>query len=115
MASGIPALAAQLIPAMKTLKAEKPREGYMRVTVSADILLPMKNAVTLMDALTLAEQAPSYYNSYRITPISKDSISYSAMSAQDYDRYKIAALLNVSYDEVVAAEKESRNSESTTP
>ncbi len=90
--------------AKKKLKAEKPRDSYMVIEIDGGLVLPQKDGVALLAAMNMAERAPTYRNSYRVTPLDKSAITSSSMSPQDYDRYKVAAILGVSYSDVLDAE-----------
>lgn len=101
--------------ARKKLKAEKPREHYMAITIDGTFILPHKAAVVLLDAIKEAERGPSYSTNHSITSLDKYAIQSNVMPWQDYDRYKLAALLNVTYDTIKDAEEEARRNQQHAP
>ena len=89
--------------AVAKVQATKPKENYMMVTLSYSnkIILPYKDGVTLMTALSNAEQLHEPYNDqHHISGIERGAITSVLMSHDEYARFKIAALLGVSPDEV---------------
>mgnify|MGYP001053742819 CR=1 FL=1 len=101
--------------AIKKVKAEKTRENFMVISIEASLVLPHKDGVALLQALANAEKLPRWSSTKAIEPLDRDSITTTPMSPQDYDRYKVAALLNVSYQDVLDAEKAAANPNATTP
>lgn len=89
--------------AVKKVKTAKPRENYLLVRLGYDssLVLPHSDGMALVAALSRAEKLIDRYSeSKRITELERDSIHVHTMSYQEYDRYKIAALLNCSPDDV---------------
>ena len=101
--------------AKKKVKAEKPRDHYMRLQISGEIVVPYRDGVQILSALVSAEKAPEYYKQYRISELSREAITSSVITYQEYDRHKLAALLNVTPDEVKEAEDLARKAQQQTP
>lgn len=97
--------------AVKKVKAEKPKENFMVFSFDSSynkrILLPYKDGAALLVLLANAELLDDRYGEpKRIVELERDTCVISAFSHQEYERYKIAALLNISPDEVkIAAEQ----------
>ena len=111
-----------LVEATKKIKAEKPKENFMLLKFGYDchFVLPHKDGVAVLNGLASAERLEeSYQKPKRITEVSRDQIAVSSMSVQEYERYKIAALLHLSPDEVKemmeAANKPPSPASATTP
>lgn len=95
--------ATQYEKAKKAVQAKKARDNYLVVKIGYDIklILPYKAGLAFMEAIGQAEKASKGYGTIdRIVELPQDSLEISTLSAEDYDRYKIAALLNVTIDEV---------------
>jgi len=88
--------------AKKEIKDMKSSEGFMVITVSydKDLVLPYRDGLAFMTAIINAEQLSGNYNDKRIKDFDNDTITARIMSYKDYERRKIAALLNVSYDDM---------------
>ena len=89
--------------ALKAVTTKKPKDNYMVVELdySLKLLLPFKDGLTFMTALNNAELLEtSYSKPTMITPIERDKIKSTVMSCDEYERIKIAALLQITPDEV---------------
>lgn len=89
--------------ALKKVSQKTNKENYLLLTLGYDnkILLPHKDGIALMAALANAEQFNDPYNkTHSITELDKDKIKIGTFSHEEYLRYKIAALLNMTIDEV---------------
>ena len=87
--------------AVKKVKAEKPKDNFMTVHIDAHLILPHKDGVLLLQALSNAERFPRYYSDPKvIEPLDGDIVTTQPMSWQTYEQHKIAALLGVSFDTV---------------
>lgn len=84
--------------ALKTVQSKKSESSYLLVNLSYDahLVLPYKAGIAFLESL---EQAEQYNNSYHtkkgIRGLEKDKITSSILSAREYQRIKIAALLGV--------------------
>lgn len=91
--------------AKKKVLAEKPKDNYMvfkfDIEYSKRLLLPHKDGAALIALLANAEMLDEGYSKpKRITEIERDMVNTWVMSHQEYQRYKIAALLNITLEEV---------------
>ncbi len=89
--------------AYKKVQAIKPRDNYLVIEMSYDkkIVLPYKDGLAFMAALSYAEQLNTPYNErHSIKSLETDGIQSRIMSYQEYQRYKIAALLNIEINDV---------------
>jgi len=94
--------------AKKEVQARKKKENFLVLSVGYDLkfVLPYKEGTLLVEALGAAEQLHGRYGDpKRIGEIDRDQISITPMSVEEYERHKIAALLNVTVDEVQQFEK----------
>lgn len=100
--------------AVKKVKAEKPKENFMLVKIDAQLVLPHSDGIALLNSLAHAEKMPDYYGSRKyITELDRHSLESSVISHQEYVRYKIAALLCLSLEEVKEAEEQAAKNNST--
>lgn len=89
--------------AVKKVQAKKPKENLLLVTLGYDnkILLPHKDGIALLAALNSAEQFNDPYGKpHSITEMDRSKITIAQMSHEEYERYKIAALLGITVEEV---------------
>lgn len=89
--------------AVKKIQARKTKENFLVFTFGYDskIVMPHKDGVALIACMANAEQLYDPYNGkHYIGEMEKAKIQISQMSQEEYERYKIAALLDISMDEV---------------
>jgi hypothetical protein len=91
--------------AIKKIRAEKPKENYMVLTFNTGydkkLLMPQKEAAALLALLSTAEVLSDRYGEQnRIIEVPRDLVITCSFSHQEYERYKIAALLHITPDEV---------------
>lgn len=89
--------------ALKKVQAKKARENYLVFTFGYDnkIILPHKDGVALVACMANAEQLYDPYNGkHYIGEMEKTKVQIGQLSQEEYERYKIAALLDISLDEV---------------
>jgi hypothetical protein len=94
--------------ALKIVQTRKPKENYLLIQLTYDtkVILPYKDGITFMSSLVNAEQLSEHYDKpSRIVHFAKESITTRVLSNQEYERHKIAALLNVSVSDVEAFEQ----------
>jgi hypothetical protein len=92
--------------AVKKVQARKTKENFLVFTFGYDnkILLPHKDGVALIACMANAEQFYDPYNGkHYIGELEKTKVTIAQMSQDEYERYKIAALLDISLEEVKAA------------
>jgi hypothetical protein len=89
--------------ASKKVQARKTKENFLVFTFGYDskIVMPHKDGVALIACMANAEQLyDPYGGKHYIGEMEKTKIQISQMSQEEYERYKIAALLDISLDEV---------------
>lgn len=89
--------------AKKKVAAEKPRENFMLIRLGYDthIVVPHKDGLAILAGMVHAEKWDSSYSAtHKIAPLDEDAIKTSVLSAKDYERHKIAGLLNLTYGEI---------------
>lgn len=89
--------------ALKKVQSNKTKENFMLINISysKDLILPYKDGIQLMASLTNAEQLLTpYQQQHRIAGLERDAVTSRVFSHEEYEQYKIAALLNVTIDEV---------------
>lgn len=89
--------------ALKKVQTIKPKDNYMVIEMYYDnkIILPYKDGLAFMAALVNAEAYTTSYNEpHRIGSFNRDGIKSTIMSGEDYVKTKIAALLNVTMDQL---------------
>lgn len=89
--------------AVKKVQTKKEKDPFMVFKLSYDlnVVVPHKDGVSLLASLINAEQLCVPYNGqHSISEIKRDQITVSPMSREEYERYKIAALLKLSVAEV---------------
>jgi hypothetical protein len=100
--------------ALKKVQAVKPKDNYMVIKLGYDnkIVLPYKDAVAFIATLNNAEHFDEQYNKpHRINELDRSKIEATLMSHQEYERYKIAVLLNITADEVKEAQLQAQQQE----
>lgn len=93
----------QFDAAVKATKAEKPKDNFMIIEFRYDhkFVLPHKDGVALLASMANAERLQDGYNEpKRILELDRESISTRQFSRQEYERYKMAAILGVSPDDI---------------
>ena len=97
------------ITAAAKVASSKTKENYMLVYLAYDrkLILPYKDGLAFIASMANAEAlSEGYGKTEGIGEVPKaEVIQTSLFSASEYSRYKIAALMCISYDDVVAAEK----------
>ena len=94
--------------AVKKLQTMKPRDNYLVVETGYDskFIFPYKEGMQIMAAFSTAEHLKEPYNEkHRILPLDRNALRTYVMSGQEYERFKIAALLDVTIDELKEMEK----------
>ena len=89
--------------AVKKIQTKKPTDNYMIIETSynSKIILPYKDGMTFMSALVNAEEyKESYGEGQKILPMNKGLLTTSLLSREDYELIKVAALLNMSVDQL---------------
>lgn len=107
---------AHLQEAEKKLKASKPREGYLLISMGYDrlLVLPHSQGTALLDALAHAEiLVDRYSDSRRLEPLEENTFSVYPLSYQERDRIKMANLLGCSYSDLTAAFAAGRSPETS--
>lgn len=93
----------ELTEALKKVRTEKPKENLMLLDFgySCKFVLPHKDGVTVLAALANAEALLDEYGSKkRIAACTRDQIRATLFSHQEYEHHKLAALLNLTPEEV---------------
>ena len=94
--------------ALKKIQVKKEKEPFMvfKMAYDLNLLLPHKDGVTLLSSLISAEQLHiPYGGQHYIGEIKRDQINFSTLSREEYERFKIAGLLSITPDEVLALSK----------
>jgi hypothetical protein len=99
--------------ALKRVQSKKTRENYLVIKLSYDtkLIVPYKEGLPLVAALNNAELLnESYGKPKRITEFDKETVVIQLLSATEYDRIKVSALLNMDPNELKEIqEKEAMN------
>lgn len=96
----------EITEAIKKVRTEKPKENFMifEFSYNNSFVIPHKDGVALLAALATAEKlVDGYGEKKRITELERGQYTSRLMPYQEYERYKIAALLNITPDEVKEA------------
>ena len=89
--------------AVKKVQTRKAKENFLLFTLGYDnkVVLPYKDGIALLAAFSNAEQFNDPYNKqHSIGELDRSKISTTTLSQEEYERYKIAALLNMTLEEV---------------
>lgn len=90
--------------ALKKVQAKKTRDpNFLVIHYNYDckIVLPYDDGMNFVKSLEKAEMLRDSYNEqHRIEEIEREQIRFWVMSREEYERYKIAALLGIKPDEV---------------
>lgn len=84
---------------------EKKKTGYMIVRISHDygaaLVLPHDHGIALLHALGSAERMTESYNrDGKILPLDRETVVTYSISAEEYERVKVAQLLGVKPSEL---------------
>lgn len=105
----------EIVEAIKKVRATtKVKENYMVISMAYDmkVVLPHKDGVTLMASLASMERLDVGYErkgKHCISPLDQGSITMTPMSHEEYEQYKIAALLDLTISEVKEMMKQPAN------
>jgi hypothetical protein len=94
------------------LSNKKPMgEPHMLIQLSYAnrLVLPYKEGVAVVEALRKAEMITDSYSNPQLVSLPKGQISIEILTHQDYARYKVAALLGISFEEATTLDKESNS------
>lgn len=94
--------------ALKQVQNQSVKPPFVLITLdyNTKLVVPHKDALTLLGALANAEQLHDPYGkSPHIMGIAKDKLQFQVMSRDMYEHYKIAALLNIPFDDLGNLEK----------
>lgn len=89
--------------ALKTVQAKKPKDNFLVFQFAYDkkFVLPHKDGVALVQAMSQAEQLKDpYREQHSIGGLDRDAFTTTSMSYEEYEQYKIAALLRIPLEEV---------------
>lgn len=89
--------------ALKKVSERKSSDNFIIIELdySKKLILPYKDGIVFLSTLANAEQLNDRYNTPKsISSLENDAIKVTIMSAAEYEQIKIAALLNVTVDEV---------------
>lgn len=89
--------------AVKRVKTAKPKDNYIIINFGYDtkIVFPYKEGITVLASLVNAERLKEPYNEpHRINPIDREEVKSQVMSWEEYECFKIAALMNITPAEV---------------
>lgn len=99
--------------AVKKVKTLKTKETYMVIRVDERLVLPHKDGMHLLQALQVAEALHAWDDDRPIHSVNRESIRMNVLSAEEYERHKLAALLGMTLKEL--KEAETVEEEPTTP
>jgi len=99
--------------AKKKVQAEKPKENFMAIEINGglELVLPYKAGLDLMAAMGNAERFDGWGSSKKIVPVDSGYLQSKIMSRQQYEQYKMAALLNVSVQEIRDMEERAKQTQ----
>jgi len=91
--------------ALKTITSQETKDNWMVLKINYDtkLVLPFKAGVAFINGLSNAEVlCETYHEQHTITEFRRSSIEVSILSHAEYVRIKVAALLGVKPDELLA-------------
>ena len=89
--------------AMKKVVSIKPKENYLVIDIyyNDKIILPYKDGIALLATLANAESIKEEYSKPAvISSFNRDHLKTSIMSGEEYINHKVAALLDVTIEEI---------------
>jgi hypothetical protein len=95
--------------ALKEVQAKKQKDCFIRLEMSYGLKLLMthKAGMAFLETLINAEKFDETHSEEpSIKPLESSDIRVCFMSSEDYERYKVAALLGVSYSAMEGVEKQ---------
>ena len=94
--------------AKKVVQSTKSRENFILVKLDYEtqLVLPHKAGLAFVGAIAEAEMLHTPYSKpHRIQGLEREKFQVTTLSCEDYERYKIAALLNITVDDVKLIEE----------
>ena len=94
--------------ALKKVQSEKPKDNFMVVNIGYDskIVVPYKDGLTIIAALVNAEELKEGYSEKtRITEFDRNTFNAKVLSRAEYERIKMAMLLNVDPKDLLLTNK----------
>lgn len=90
--------------ALKMVRDTKHKENLIIVKLGYELhmVLPYADGIALMASIKNAEQFDKTYSATRIHELDRSKIEFVPMSRQEYERYKISALLHITLEEALA-------------
>lgn len=89
---------------LKKVRGEKPKDSFMVIQIDGNVklVLPHKNGLALLDALANAEKFSNRWDASagHLVGLEDGYVTSRSLSRQEYEAYKMAALLNCSIDDV---------------
>ena len=87
--------------ALKKVQETKPKDSFIVIKLGYDapIILPYADGMTMIAAFKQAEQFDKLYDATRIIELDRTRLEFTVLSRQEYERYKIAALLHITVEE----------------
>lgn len=95
--------------AVKKVRETKQPNNYMMVRLDYDtkLVLPYDEGMEFMKSISKAEQIKETYGKpVVIQPIARDTLTITFLSRQEYERIKVAALLNISVSDLDEVEEQ---------
>lgn len=89
--------------AVKSIQAKKQKDNFLVFHFGYDkkFILPHKDGIALIAALAQAEQLKEpYQQQHSIGGLDRDAIITTALSHEEYEMYKISALMRISIGEL---------------
>ena len=94
--------------ALKKVQSEKPKDNFMLINIdySNNIIVPYKDGLAIVAALVNAEiLKEGYSEKTRITEFDRHSFNPKVLSRAEYERIKMAMLLNVDPKDLLLTDK----------
>lgn len=95
--------------AVKTSQTKVVKKPYMVINFSygLKVIMPYEKGIALLATMENVEEFDEAYSGVsRIRPIDRSKLNASIMSSEEYQQYKVAALLNVPVTEIQEYEKQ---------
>lgn len=93
--------------ALELVKKEVHVDGYMWIKMGSyfNVVVPHKHGLTIIDNLKYGQKFEHTYDPQYLQEITKDDIEIHFISIKQYQRHKLAELLQVSVEDVKTSEK----------
>ena len=97
--------------ALKQVSTKKTKDNYLLIEIGfhAEFILPYKAGIQFLESLETAEEIRDKYSKPRVSGVDFNTFEVHFLSEENYKRYKIADLMQVTFTDVKYAEEANKS------